>query len=89
MTNMRTLKRRAEALGATVDDDGSRITVEAPEGKHFTYLNIHEVVHAYGEGSWGNSRSEAIVGAIDDLTEGFRKCDDESCPDCEWWVSEE
>lgn len=92
------LERLARRLGATVryeklnDPPGqSEIMVEAPEGHHFVSCGVHEIVNSDNGYS---TMPERYAGAIEDLIEGFERCDAETCGEwrvgrCDWWGEEE
>lgn len=77
--NQRTIKAAAKFPGAILEDTGEAITCLAPLGYVWAGTGLHEVVHAYGPGSWGHSKTSAQLAVVGDLELGV-----EVCPDRRW-----
>jgi len=74
---------RAEALGATIDDDGCTIMVDAPTGKVFSAIELHAMPY---DVTWGYTEPGGTKPVwwyiIDDLKYGIEDCTNIHCEYC-------
>lgn len=82
MTTKAKVYALATDLGATIEDDGYRISVEAPKYERVT-IDEHELVYDTGR---MNGRAGVWRVIWRDLLRGFVPCTDYDAGICEWCV---
>jgi hypothetical protein len=82
MTIKAKFDKRVQELGAIVQIGGGRywtLCLEAPKGKIWTGVDVHEVVH---EQDHFTTRDEIYQNALEDMRMGVRDCEDAECDWC-------
>jgi len=78
-----------EKIGATWEDDGTAIIVDAPAGHSFVGHDVHWFYLGYDSppGAW--KKGDAYAKLAEDIREGVESCDRMPCDPCDRYPNEE